>query len=99
MKTGFFPLDAERNRPAISAIGQQRRPRSIRRRLLLAFRNRMSVEADHTEEFKRFEKDFRNRRTGLRVGYNTREYQKGTAAFGRPSDQGHTLFFKVTNVF
>lgn len=40
----------------------------------LEFRNRVSVKASYTEEFKRFEKDFRNRQVGLDVGYNTREY-------------------------
>ena len=39
------------------------------------FRNRWSTDASYTEEFKRFEKDFRNRQVGFGVGYNTREYQ------------------------
>jgi hypothetical protein len=26
-------------------------------------------------------------------------YQKGTAPFGQPSNQGHTLFVKATTVF
>jgi hypothetical protein len=39
------------------------------------FRNRLSVGLGHVEDMQRFEKDFRNRRTELRLGYNTREYQ------------------------
>jgi hypothetical protein len=45
------------------------------------FHNRLSVEAEYTEEFKRFEADFRNREIGLRVGYNTREFQSASAGF------------------
>lgn len=39
----------------------------------------MSAELDYTEEFKLFEKDFRNRRVALNLGYNTREYQSVSA--------------------
>ncbi len=62
------------------------------------FRNRWSAEVAHTEEFKgeylpRFEKDFRNRSTTLRAGYNTREYQSlsATYRFGRNYDSGFRL--------
>lgn len=47
----------------------------IDQELSLDFRNRWSIGLDYTEEFKLFEKEFRNRRSGLSVGYNTREYQ------------------------
>ncbi len=48
-------------------------------------RNRVSMEASYTEEFKRFEADFRNRQLGLEIGYNTREFQsaRGGIEFGR----------------
>ena len=39
------------------------------------FRNRWSTGVVFREEFKRFEKDFRNRQIGLTAGYNTRTYQ------------------------
>ena len=52
----------------------------------------------HTEEFigeylPRFEKDFRNRSTTLRAGYNTREYQSLSAnyRFGRNYDADFQL--------
>jgi hypothetical protein len=61
-------------------------------------RNRWSGRIAHTEEFKaeelpRFEKDFRNRSTTVRVGYNTREYQSVFAAyrFGRNFDSDFHL--------
>lgn len=58
------------------------------------FRNRMSAELDYTEEFKLFEKDFRNRRVALNLGYNTREYQSVSAGyeFGRNFDADYTLW-------
>ena len=62
------------------------------------FRNRWSARIAHTEEFKgeylpRFEKDFRNRSTTLRMGYNTREYQSLSAnyRFGRNFDADFRL--------
>ncbi|MGQ0650223.1 MAG: DUF5916 domain-containing protein [Gemmatimonadaceae bacterium] len=49
------------------------------------FRNRLSAEVRHVEDLQRFEEDFRNRRTELTLGYNTREYQSVEIgyAFGR----------------
>src|SRR5439155_1013729 len=49
------------------------------------FRNRISTTLLWTEEFKRFEKNFRNRQGGFDLGYNTREYQsvKTGLRFGR----------------
>lgn len=38
-------------------------------------RNRFTIELGHVEDFQRFEEDFRNRRTEVVVGYNTREYE------------------------
>jgi len=56
--------------------------------LTLDLRNKVSLAADYTEEYKLFEKDFRNRQIGLTLGYNTREWQAATLAynFGRNFD-------------
>jgi len=58
------------------------------------FRNRWSAEVKHTQEFKHFEKDFRNRQTGFELGYNTREYQSvcGSFEFGRNFDADYQLW-------
>jgi len=58
------------------------------------WRNRWSTSVNHSEEFKRFEKDFRNRQTGLEVGYNTRSYQsvRGGVTFGRNFDAAFRLW-------
>jgi hypothetical protein len=57
-------------------------------------RNRFSVEVEFTEEFKRFEKDFRNRSLGLELGYNTREFQSARVgfAFGKNFDSDFRLW-------
>ncbi len=49
------------------------------------FKNKLSFQADYTEEYKLFEQEFRNRQTEFTLGYNTREWQSaGVAyAFGR----------------
>ncbi len=70
----------------------------------IQFRNRLSAEFQYTEEFKRFEKDFRNRQAGLELGYNTREYQSLRVGyeFGRNFDADYHLWtaggkYKVTD--
>jgi hypothetical protein len=56
-------------------------------------RNRLSAGFKYTEEFKRFEKDFRNRQIGFSLGYNTREYQQIQVGyeFGRNFDSDYSL--------
>ncbi len=58
------------------------------------FRNRWSAGFAYAEEFKRFEKDFRNRRAALAAGYNTREYQSVEVqyTFGRNFDSDFRLW-------
>ena len=58
------------------------------------WRNRWTTGLSHTEEFKRFEKDFRNRQTGVEIGYNTRSYEsvRGGFAFGRNFDADFQLW-------
>ena len=71
--------------------------------LAAEFRNRLSAELSWIEEFKRFEKDFRNREAGIELGYNTREYQsvKTGVKVGRNFDADFVLWtasarYKVT---
>ena len=68
------------------------------------WRNRLTTGVSHTEEFKRFEKDFRNRQTRLQVGFNTRSYESITAGLtvGRNFDADFQLWttaaaYKVTD--
>lgn len=62
--------------------------------LSLDFRNRFSVTVEATEEYKLFEKGFRNRRGGLTLGYNTREYESVSVGyeFGRNFDADFQLW-------
>ena len=61
--------------------------------LAVDFRNRWTATGRHTEEFKRFERDFRNRQTGLELGWNTRSYQsfRGGVSTGRNFDADFVL--------
>ncbi|HSA57131.1 MAG TPA: DUF5916 domain-containing protein [Gemmatimonadaceae bacterium] len=44
-------------------------------------RNRWSVALTRVEDFQRFEADFRNRRTEVDLGYNTREFQSAGVGY------------------
>ena len=66
-------------------------------------KNRLSVTVEHHEEFKLFEKKFRNRQSELELGYNTREWQSAAIAysFGQNFDRDFHLIqgdanFKLT---
>ncbi|MBN2346414.1 MAG: carbohydrate binding family 9 domain-containing protein [Candidatus Aminicenantes bacterium] len=53
--------------------------------LELDLRNRLSLELEHGEEFKLYEEEFRNRSSGIELGFNTREWQMARlgCSFGR----------------
>jgi hypothetical protein len=67
------------------------------------FKNKFTLEAEHTQEYKLYEKEFRNNSTSLMVGYNTREWQSAslTYSFGRNFDSDFSLYegqlnYKIT---
>jgi uncharacterized protein DUF5916 len=62
--------------------------------LATEFRNRLSAEVSWIEEFKLFEKKFRNREAGFDLGYNTRQYNsiKTGLRFGRNFDADFVLW-------
>jgi hypothetical protein len=71
--------------------------------LQVEYRNRLSTRVNWAEEFKLFEKEFRNRLVGFEMGYNTREYQSVAAGveFGRNFDADFVLWttsgrYKIT---
>jgi hypothetical protein len=68
--------------------------------LAFDFKNKLSFEAKHTEEYKLYEKGFRNRETEFTLGYNTREWQSAEAVFGfgRNYDLDFKLFEGKVNV-
>jgi hypothetical protein len=70
------------------------------------FRNRWSADVSHINEYKLFEKNFRNHQTQVNLGYNTREWQsvKTRYTFGHNFDSDFHLlggFFrrKLTDGF
>jgi len=58
------------------------------------YRNRFSTGMSWAEEFKLFEKEFRNRQVGFDVGYNTREYESVQTGveFGHNFDADYVLW-------
>lgn len=66
----------------------------VNQTMAVEFRNRMNTRVFWAEEFKLFEKEFRNRQAGVEVGYNTREYQSVTTGleFGRNFDSDYLLW-------
>jgi hypothetical protein len=66
-------------------------------------KNKFSLQAEHHEEYKLYEKEFRNRESVVEVGYNTREWQSAqiSYSFGRNFDLDFYLWegkvnFKLT---
>jgi len=59
----------------------------------LDFQNKFSFEVEHTQEYKLYEKEFRNHQTELNLGYNTREWQSAriSFSFGRNFDSNFRL--------
>ncbi len=69
-------------------------------------KNKFSFTAEHHEEFKLYEKEFRNRQSAFELGYNTREWQSASFAyaFGRNFDRNFQLLeaninFKLSRDF
>jgi len=69
-------------------------------------KNKFSFELEHHEEFKLYEKEFRNRQSVFELGYNTREWQQATFSysFGRNFDRDFQMLegnvnFKLTRAF
>jgi hypothetical protein len=56
-------------------------------------KNKFSVTLEHHEEFKLYEKEFRNRQSEIDIGYNTREWQHASVAysFGKNFDSDFQL--------
>ena len=51
-------------------------------RLTFALMNKWEIRLSHNEEFKRYEKDFRNRESSLNLGYDTRTGKSFSISYG-----------------
>jgi hypothetical protein len=61
--------------------------------LTFDLRNKFSLLVHHNQEYKLYEKEFRNHRTKAEVGYNTREWQSAAVGyeFGKNFDSDFSL--------
>ena len=71
-----------------------RRSWQIDQELKLDLKNKFSLGLDHTQEYKLYEKGFRNDATEFSLSYNEREWQSAQVAysFGRNFDRDFRLF-------
>ncbi len=74
--------------------------------LSLDLQNKFSFEVEHHQEYKLFEKDFRNHETEFQLGYNTREWQSARISYGFGRNFGldfhlveGSLNYKITQDF
>jgi len=86
LKRGFLErIDYESNYNIYWGLQGTLRSWQVDEGLSFDFKSKLSLQAEHTEEYKLFEKEFRNRQTQFTLGYNTREWQSASVAyaFGR----------------
>lgn len=74
--------------------------------LEIVLTSKWEIELEQTEEFKRYEEDFRNRRTEIQVGYNDRAGRSWRASYGFGRNYGSDLRllggevnFKITDAW
>jgi hypothetical protein len=102
-KWGLERIDYESNYNVYWGLDGTLRSWKIDQEIGFDLKNKLSVTVEHHEEFKLFEKKFRNRQSELELGYNTREWQSASLAysFGRNFDRDFHLIegganFKLT---
>lgn len=83
LRRGFLErIDYRSNYNIYWGLNGTLRSWQIDQTLGLDLRNKLSLEADLTEEYKLFEEEFRNRQAEFTLGYNTREWQSARLAYG-----------------
>lgn len=83
IKRGFLEkIDYESNYNIYWGLNGTLRSWQVDQTLGFDLRNKLSMEVDYTEEYKLFEEEFRNRQTQFTLGYNTREWQTASVAYG-----------------
>jgi len=91
------------NANKVGFIRDDNRREQIDQEISFDLKNKFSLTVEHHEEFKLFEKKFRNHQSEFELGYNTREWQSAVIAysFGRNFDRDFHLVegdinFKLT---
>ncbi len=102
-KLGFERIEYDSNYNIYWGLDGTLRSWKIDQEVDIELKNKFSVTLEHHEEFKLYEKKFRNRQSEIDIGYNTREWQHASVAysFGRNFDSDFQLWegnvnFKLT---
>ncbi|HZX10998.1 MAG TPA: DUF5916 domain-containing protein [Acidobacteriota bacterium] len=105
-KWGFERIEYDSNYNIYWALGGTLRSWKIDQEVKFDLKNKFSLELEHHEEYKLYEKEFRNRHSVLELGYNTREWQHATFgySFGRNFNRDFQMLegnvnFKLTPSF
>jgi len=105
-KLGLEKIEYESNYNIYWGLDGTMRSWKVDQEVDFDLRNKFSFSLEHHEEFKLYEKEFRNRQSEVGIGYNTREWQHVTFvySFGRNFDRDFQLLegnvnFKLTQEF
>jgi len=81
-KWGFDRIKYDSNYNIYWGIDGTLRSWKIDQELNFDLQNKFSFEVEHHQEYKLYEKDFRNHHTEFELGYNTREWQSARISYG-----------------
>lgn len=105
-KWGFERIEYDSNYNIYWGLDGTLRSWKIDQEIKFDLKNKFSLELEHHEEYKLYEKEFRNRQSVVELGYNTREWQYATFAYsqGRNFDRDFQMLegsvnFKLTRSF
>lgn len=105
-KWGLDRIKYESNYNIYWGLDRTLRSWEVDEELSFDLQNKFSLNMEHHQEFKLYEKKFRNNQTGFELGYNKREWQSASIAysFGRNFDSDFRLVegmlnYKITKNF
>jgi len=105
-KLGFERIEYDSNYNIYWGLDGTLRSWKIDQEVDFDLKNKFSFSLAHHEEFKLYEKEFRNRHSELEIGYNTREWQHAafSYSFGQNFDRDFHMLegevnFKLTRDF
>ncbi|MFB0566044.1 MAG: DUF5916 domain-containing protein [Candidatus Aminicenantaceae bacterium] len=105
-KGGFDRIEYDSNYNIYWGLDGTLRSWKIDEGITFDFQNKISIEVEHHQEYKLYEKKFRNHQTEFELGYNTREWQSAgiSYGFGRNYDLNFKLIegnlnYKITQDF
>ncbi len=81
-QTPFERIEYDSNYNIYWGLDHTLRSWKIDQGLTFDLRNKFTLEVEHDQEYKLFEKKFRNHATDLTLGYNTREWQQAEIKYG-----------------